>query len=242
MIDDCVVFWGLFVFGVLFIWVFMGDLIMYGFIYICGVWNYVDYLYEFICGDLGCVQDVVINIVIIGWWVDLILDDFDCCVVYWWLDVVILMIGMNDCIMQWLDLVIEIVDFVLLVMDFVCWVCVLEVVLVLQMLFIVDFWYVLDCVRIGEFVQVIWDVFMWEGVIFVDQFVVFVEFFVGIGFGNDDIVWGLFDDVFYFGVVGYVFFVFGFVEEFGFDILDFCVCMDFVVCVVLVWYFVWFFV
>lgn len=59
-------------------WIIIGDLIIYGFVYIQGGCSYLEYLYELICGEFECVCDIVFNMVISGNCIVDFLDDWDC--------------------------------------------------------------------------------------------------------------------------------------------------------------------
>ena len=220
MTDDRAALPGLLAAGAPLTWVLTGDSITHGLIHTRGARNYVDHLHELIRGDLGRVQDAVINTAITGWRADLILDDFDRRVAHWRPDVVTLMIGTNDCTTQWLDPVIETADFASSVTDFVRRVRALEAVPVLQTPPTADLRHAPDRARIGEFAQAIRDVSTREGVILVDQFAAFAEFSAGTGPGNDDIAWGLLDDAFHPGAAGHALLALGLAEELGLDTPD----------------------
>lgn len=218
MTDDRAALRGLLASGAPLTWVLTGDSITHGLIHTRGARNYVDHLHELIRGDLGRVQDAVINTAITGWRADLILDDFDRRVAHWRPDVVTLMIGTNDCTTQWLDPVIEAADFVSSVTDFVRRVRALGAVPVLQTPPTADLRHAPDRARIGEFAQAIRDVSTREGVILVDQFAAFAEFSAGTGPGNDDIAWGLLDDAFHPSAAGHALLALGLAEELGLDL------------------------
>lgn len=220
MTDDRAALRGLLASGAPLTWVLTGDSITHGLIHTRGARNYVDHLHELIRGDLGRVQDAVINTAITGWRADLILDDFDRRVAHWRPDVVTLMIGTNDCTTQWLDPIIENADFASSVTDFVRRVRALEAVPVLQTPPTADLRHAPDRARIGEFAQAIRDVSTREGVILVDQFAAFAEFPAGTGPGNDDIAWGLLDDAFHPSAAGHALLALGLAEQLGLDTPD----------------------
>lgn len=220
MTDDRAALRGLLASGAPLTWVFTGDSITHGLIHTRGARNYVDHLHELIRGDLGRVQDTVINTAITGWRADLILSDFDRRVAHWRPDVVTLMIGTNDCTTQWLDPIVETEDFASSVTAFVRRVRALGAVPVLQTPPIADLRHAPDRARIGEFAQAIRDVSAREGVILVDQFAAFAEFSVETGPGNEDIAWGLLDDAFHPSAAGHALLALGLAEELGLDVPD----------------------
>lgn len=175
-------------------WVFTGDSITHGLIHTRGERNYVDHLHEFIRGDLGRHQDVVINTAITGWRADLILEDFDRRVGQWQPSVVTMMIGTNDCTTLWLDPVIEVADFSASIHEFVRRVRAVGAIPVLQTPPTVDNLRATDRARIDEFAQSTRDVAAADGVILVDQMRAFTGLSVGTGPGNEDIAWGYLDD------------------------------------------------
>lgn len=184
-------------------WVFTGDSITHGLIHTRGARNYVDHLHELIRGDLGRVQDVVINTAITGWRADLILGDFDRRVADWRPDVVTLMIGTNDCTTQWLDPAIEPDDFEASIAVFVRRVRESDALPVLQTPPAVDLLHAPDRARIGDFAQRIRDVAAREGVVLVDQHARFTAFSAGTGPGNEGTPWGLLDDAFHPNAAGH---------------------------------------
>lgn len=129
------------------------------------------------------------------------------------------MIGINDVLDGGLCFVISVDDYVVLLCDFVMWVCGFGVIFVLQILLVIDVCNVFECGWIGEFVVVVCWVVVDEDVIFVDQYVCFVEF------GDGGVLWGLMNDFFYFGVVGYVVLVQELVCVFGICLEGLCVCI-----------------
>lgn len=175
-------------------WVFTGDSITHGLIHTRGDRNYVDHLHEFIRGDLGRHQDIVINTAITGWRADLILGDFERRVAQWQPNVVTMMIGTNDSTTLWLDPIVEVPDFAASIREFVRRVRELGTIPVLQTPPTVDGLRATDRARIGEFAQAIRDVAAEEGVIVVDQYERFAGLSVGTGPGNEDIAWGYLDD------------------------------------------------
>lgn len=184
-------------------WVMTGDSITHGLIHTRGARNYVDHLHELIRGDLGRVQDVVINTAITGWRADLIVDDFERRVADWRPDVVTLMIGTNDCTTVWLDPIVEVPAFEASIAEFVRRVRGLGAIPVLQTPPSVDLLHAPDRERIGEFAQAIRDVAAREQVILVDQHARFEEFSAGTGPGNEGQAWGLLDDAFHPSAAGH---------------------------------------
>lgn len=178
-------------------WVLTGDSITHGLIHTRGARSYVEHLHELIRGDLGRVQDVVINTAITGWRAQLILDDFERRVAAWRPDVVTLMIGTNDCTTVWLDPIIEPSAFAGALVEFVHRVRALGAIPVLQTPPTIDLLRAPDRDRIGEFAQVIRDVAVAEGLILADQHAMFAAFAEGTGPGNEGHPWGLLDDAFH---------------------------------------------
>jgi lysophospholipase L1-like esterase len=184
-------------------WVMAGDSITHGLIHTRGARNYVDHLHELIRGDLGRVQDAVINTAITGWRADLVLDDFERRVGAWSPDVVTLMIGTNDCTTEWISPAIEPDAFRSSIADFVRRVRAIEAIPVLQTPPTVDLLHAPDRARIGEFVERIRDVAAHDGVVLADHHAFFAGFSAGTGPGNEGTAWGLFDDAFHPGAVGH---------------------------------------
>ena len=215
MTDDRARLHGLLASGAPVTWVLTGDSITHGLIHTRGARNYVDHLHELIRGDLGRVQDAVINTAVTGWRVDLILGDFERRVAAWRPDIVTLMIGTNDCTTEWLDPPIEVAAFARSIADFVRRVRSLGAIPVLQTPPTVDLLHAPDRARIGEFAQAIRDVAGEEGVILVDQHARFEEFSVGTGPGNERMPWGLLDDAFHPGAAGHALLALGLAEGLG---------------------------
>lgn len=178
-------------------WVMTGDSITHGLIHTRGARSYVEHLHELIRGDLGRVQDVVINTAITGWRAQLIVDDFERRVAVWRPDVVTLMIGTNDCTTVWLDPIVEVPEFRASVAEFVSRVRELDAIPVLQTPPTIDLLRAPDRERIGEFVQAIREVAASENVVLVDQHAAFEDFAKGTGPGNEGHPWGLLDDAFH---------------------------------------------
>ncbi|MFE6996187.1 SGNH/GDSL hydrolase family protein [Microbacterium sp. NPDC057659] len=198
-------------------WVLTGDSITHGLIHTRGARNYVDHLHELIRGDLGRVQDVVINTAITGWRADLILDDFTRRVSSWSPDVVTLMIGTNDCTTVWLDPPIDADVFRDSVAEFVRRVRAAGAIPVLQTPPAIDLLHAPDRERIGDFAQRIRDVAAEHDVILVDQHVAFTEFSEGTGPGNEGMPWGLLDDAFHPNAAGHALLALGLARELGLD-------------------------
>lgn len=178
-------------------WVMTGDSITHGLLHTRGARNYVDHLHELIRGDLGRVQDAVINTAISGWRIPLILDDFERRVATWRPDVVTLMIGTNDCSTTWVDPIVEPSAFGEDVATFVARVRELGAIPVLQTPPFIDQLHAPDRSRIGEFATAIRQVAAREEAILVDQDALFAGFSTGTGPGNEGMPWGLLDDAFH---------------------------------------------
>nr|WP_184284758.1 SGNH/GDSL hydrolase family protein [Microbacterium ginsengiterrae] len=184
-------------------WVMTGDSITHGLIHTRGARNYVDHLHELIRGDLGRVQDVVVNTAITGWRIPLILEDFERRVARWRPDVVTLMIGTNDCSTEWVSPVVEPAEFDGDIARFVARVRELGAIPVLQTPPAADLAHAPDRARLGEFASAMRDVAVREQVLLVDQFAVFAEFSAGTGPGNEGMPWGLLDDAFHPSAAGH---------------------------------------
>lgn len=184
-------------------WVMTGDSITHGLLHTRGARNYVEHLHELIRGDLGRVQDAVINTAISGWRIPLILDDFERRVATWRPDVVTLMIGTNDCSTTWVDPVVSPQSFGDGVASFVARVRELGAIPVLQTPPFIDQLRAPDRSRIGEFAEAIRDVAVREHAILVDQDALFEGFSTGTGPGNEGMPWGLLDDAFHPNAAGH---------------------------------------
>ncbi|CAH0123348.1 MULTISPECIES: SGNH/GDSL hydrolase family protein [unclassified Microbacterium] len=184
-------------------WVMTGDSITHGLLHTRGARNYVDHLHELIRGDLGRVQDAVINTAISGWRIPLILDDFDRRVATWHPDVVTLMIGTNDCSTVWVDPVVSPAEFAADLTVFVSRVRGLGAIPVLQTPPFADLAHAPDRARLAEFAEAMREVAVAEEVLLVDQHAVFAEFSTGTGPGNEGMPWGLLDDAFHPNAAGH---------------------------------------
>jgi acyl-CoA thioesterase I len=184
-------------------WVAAGDSITHGLIHTRGARNYVDHLHELIRGDLGRVDDAVINTAVSGWRADLLLGDFDRRVAHWRPDVVTLMIGTNDCTTEWLSPPIAAEDFGASVAEFVTRVRAAGAIPVLQTPPTADLVHAPDRARIGEFAEQIRAVARGLGVLLADQYAFFAEFSAGTGPGNEETAWGLLDDAIHPGAAGH---------------------------------------
>lgn len=184
-------------------WVMTGDSITHGLIHTRGARNYVDHLHELIRGDLGRVQDAVINTAVTGWRIPLILEDFDRRVATWRPDVVTLMIGTNDCSTVWIDPVVSPSEFGVDVATFVVRVREIGAIPVLQTPPSADLAHAPDRARLGEFAEAMREVARREEAILVDQHAVFAAFSVGTGPGNEGMPWGLLDDAFHPNAAGH---------------------------------------
>lgn len=169
----------------------------------CVACHYVDHLHELIRGDLGRVQDAVINTAITGWRATLLLEDFDRRVAQWRPDVVTLMIGTNDCSTTWVTPDVEQSAFGESIAEFVRRVRELDAIPVLQTPPAIDLSHAPDRARIGAFAQEVRDVAEREQVILVDQHAFFTEFAEGTGPGNEGMPWGLLDDAFHPNAAGH---------------------------------------
>lgn len=184
-------------------WVMTGDSITHGLIHTRGARNYVDHLHELIRGDLGRVQDAVINTAISGWRISLILDDFERRVATWQPDIVTLMIGTNDCSTVWVDPVVSPSEFGDDIATFVTRVRALGATPVLQTPPAIDLLHAPDRERIGEFASAIREVAAREDAILADQHALFTSFSAGTGPGNEGMPWGLLDDAFHPNAAGH---------------------------------------
>jgi lysophospholipase L1-like esterase len=184
-------------------WVMTGDSITHGLIHTRGARNYVDHLHELIRGDLGRVQDAVINTAVTGWRIPLILDDFARRVATWQPDVVTLMIGTNDCSTVWVDPVVSPSAFGSDLATFVSRVREAGAIPVLQTPPAIDLLHAPDRDRIGEFASAMREVAVREEVILVDQHALFASFSAGTGPGNEGMPWGLLDDAFHPNAAGH---------------------------------------
>jgi len=207
-------------------WVMTGDSITHGLIHTRGARNYVDHLHELIRGDLGRVQDAVINTAISGWRISLILDDFERRVATWRPDVVTLMIGTNDCSTVWVDPVVSPSAFGDDIATFVTRVRALGAIPVLQTPPAIDLLHAPDRERIGEFASVMRDVAAREGAILADQHALFTSFSAGTGPGNEGMPWGLLDDAFHPNAAGHAAIALELARVVGVDSVDSRVLTD----------------
>ncbi|UNK70695.1 SGNH/GDSL hydrolase family protein [Microbacterium sp. H1-D42] len=178
-------------------WVLTGDSITHGLLHTLGERNYVDHLHELVRGDMGRVQDVMINTAISGWRVKLLLKDFDRRVAAWKPDVVTLMIGTNDCSDAGKFPVISPAEFAASVTEFVRRVRALGAIPVLQTQPTIDVAHAPERARIAQFAQAIRDVAAAEDVILVDQFAKFTEL------GHGGVAMNLLHDPFHPGAAGH---------------------------------------
>lgn len=178
-------------------WVLTGDSITHGLLHTRGARNYVDHLHELIRGDMGRVQDALINTGISGWRVAQLLDDFDRRVAHWHPDIVTLMIGTNDCSTGGSFPIISPQEFAVGVTEFVRRVRAIGAIPVLQTQPVVDVVKAPERARIAEFAQASREVAGAEDVILVDQFAKFTEL------GEGDLPRGLLDDPFHPGPAGH---------------------------------------
>ncbi|WP_175987306.1 SGNH/GDSL hydrolase family protein [Microbacterium tenebrionis] len=184
-------------------WVMTGDSITHGLLHTRGARNYVDHLHELIRGDLGRVQDAVINTAISGWRMPLILEDFERRVATWQPDVVTIMIGTNDCSTTWVDPVVSSAEFGTGLTEFIARVREIGAVPVLLTPPFVDLDHAPDRDRLGEFADTMRAVAAAEDAILVDIHAAFAEFSAGTGPGNEGTPWGLLDDAFHPNAAGH---------------------------------------
>ncbi|WP_309127322.1 SGNH/GDSL hydrolase family protein [Microbacterium sp.] len=175
-------------------WVFTGDSITHGLVHTHGGRSYVEHLHELIRGDLGRVQDVVVNTAISGWRAVMLLEDFDRRVAAWQPHVVSLMIGTNDCSDAGVFPVIEPSEFAASVTEFVSRVRAQGAIPVLMTQPAIDIANSPERARIADFAQAVRDVAAEEQTILVDQFARFAELGAGRPGG---IAWGLLNDPFH---------------------------------------------
>ncbi|MCK3771094.1 SGNH/GDSL hydrolase family protein [Microbacterium aerolatum] len=207
-------------------WVMTGDSITHGLIHTRGARNYVDHLHELIRGDLGRVQDAVINTAVTGWRIPLIVEDFDRRVATWQPDIVTLMIGTNDCSTVWVDPVVSPSEFGSDVAMFVARVREIGAIPVLQTPPVADLAHAPDRARLGEFAEAMREVARREEVLLVDQNAVFAEFSVGTGPGNEGMPWGLLDDAFHPNAAGHAALALELARGLGLDVEDSRVIAD----------------
>ncbi|MFD5213977.1 SGNH/GDSL hydrolase family protein [Microbacterium sp. NPDC058345] len=175
-------------------WVFTGDSITHGLVHTQGGRSYVEHLHELIRGDLGRVQDIVINTAISGWRAALLLEDFDRRVTAWRPHVVTLMIGTNDCSEAGVFPVIEAAEFAASVTELVSRVRAQGAIPVLMTQPAIDVANAPERARIADFAQAVRDVAAEQQTILVDPFARFAELGAGHPGG---IAWGLLNDPFH---------------------------------------------
>ncbi|QQE13265.1 SGNH/GDSL hydrolase family protein [Planctomycetota bacterium] len=88
-------------------WLFYGDSITHGLFHTCQQRNYVDHFHERIRGEMMRFQDIILNTAISGQTTRNLLDEYDHRVAKRIPDVIFLMIGMNDCAQNELNVPIE---------------------------------------------------------------------------------------------------------------------------------------
>jgi len=184
-------------------WVMTGDPITQGLFHTHGERNYVDHLHELIRGDLGRVQDVVMNTAISGWRLDAILDDFDRRVSAWRPDVVTVMIGTNDCSTKWPERLVELADFSERIDDFIDRVRLWGAIPVLQTPPYADLAHAPDRARLGSFAQEMRDIAGTRGALLIDQYSFYEEFAAASSFDGDPVPWGLLSDAFHPNAAGH---------------------------------------
>lgn len=193
-------------------WVFTGDSITHGLVHTQGGRNYVEHLHELIRGDLGRVQDVIVNTAISGWRAVLLLEDFDRRVTAWHPHVVTLMIGTNDCSDAGVFPVIDPAEFAASVTDFVERVRAQGAIPVLMTQPAIDVANSPERARIADFAQAVRDVSAAQQVILVDQFARFAE----LGSGRPGgIAWGLLNDPFHPNAAGHAVLALEFAQTLG---------------------------
>lgn len=172
-------------------WICTGDSITQGLMHTHGERNYVDHLHELIRGDMARVHDTVINTAVSGWRIALLLEDFHRRVARWSPDVVMLMVGTNDCSNAGSFPVITAEDFGASIGEFVRRVREIGAIPVLQSPPGIDVRHAPERARIAEFAQAVRSIATRDDVILIDQFARTMEL------GGNDIEGGLLSDAFH---------------------------------------------
>ncbi len=178
-------------------WVLTGDSITHGLVHTQGGRTYAEHLHEIVRGELGRVQDAVIDTAISGWRIVQLLEDFERRVATWNPQLVTLMIGTNDCSDEGVFEVITPAEFGASIAEFVRRVRGIGAIPVLQTPPAVDVANAPERGRIADFAQAVRDVAASEETILVDQFARFAEL------GNGGVPWGLMNDPFHPNATGH---------------------------------------
>jgi len=192
-------------------WVLTGDSITHGLVHTQGGRTYAEHLHEIIRGELGRVQDAVIDTAISGWRIVQLLEDFDRRVATWRPQVATVMIGTNDCSDAGAFPVITPAEFAASLAEFVRRVRELGAIPVLQTPPAVDVPNAPERGRIAAFAQAVRDVAATEDTILVDQFARFAEL------GNGGVPWGLMNDPFHPNATGHAALALELAEALGLD-------------------------
>lgn len=178
-------------------WVCTGDSITQGLVHTHGERTYVDHLHELIRGDMSRIHDTVINTAMSGWRIVLLLEDFERRVTRWNPDVVMLMVGTNDCSDAGPFPTISAEEFGASIVEFVRRVRDVGAIPVLQTPPTIDVQHAPERARISAFAEAVRTVATRENIILIDQFARFAEL------GGDDLTGGLLSDAFHPGVAGH---------------------------------------
>ncbi|MBS1675661.1 MAG: SGNH/GDSL hydrolase family protein [Actinobacteria bacterium] len=178
-------------------WVLTGDSITHGVVHTQGARTYAEHLHAIVRGELGRVDDAVIDTAISGWRVVQLLEQFDRRVATWNPQIVTLMIGTNDCSDAGVFPVITPEEFGSSVAEFVRRVRGIGAIPVLLTPPVIDVANAPERARIAAFAQAIRDVAATEETVLVDQFARFTEL------GNGRVPWGLLNDPFHPNAAGH---------------------------------------
>lgn len=181
-------------------WVLTGDSITHGTVHTQGARTYVEHLHEIIRGDMGRVQDILINTAISGWRVTQLLEDFDRRVATWRPQVVTVMIGTNDASTEDAARTVQPEEFAASLTEFVTRVRALGAIPILQTPPSIDIRNAPERERIADFVQAIRDAAAAGEVILIDHF----ETFIRAGRGRiSGMAWPLLADPFHPNAAGH---------------------------------------
>ncbi len=178
-------------------WVITGDSITHGLRHTNGARSYSEHLHEIIRGELTRPRDVLVNTAISGHRITDILADFDRRVSQWAPDLVLVMIGTNDCAVRAGEPFVEPQDFARDVATFVSRVRGEGAIPVLLTPPPVDAANAPDRTRIGEFAQAVREVARAQHAPLVDVFEHFLRR------GGERFPWPLLDDPFHPGALGH---------------------------------------
>lgn len=151
-------------------WIFTGDSITHGLKHTVGVRSYSEHIHEILRGDLLRTRDTIVNTAVTGNRIIDILDDFDHRVGRWGPDIVVLMIGTNDCARRGRDSPIALGEFPESIAEFVSRVRDLGATPILQTPPPVDAASATEHTLIELFAQAIRDVAAQESVLLIDQY------------------------------------------------------------------------